>query len=143
MDLSPDVLFRIDSALQKIPVVVATPNDTSYRIVEKLLWDIPALEPIWMTEIIDALAEIFMHRPPVLIVFYDTNQETLDFIKLVRNNPAMKDMTIFAVFTEPLRWRHKVQGGGLEKFETPLNSSGFLERLKEVLVERLKTAPTR
>lgn len=142
MDLSPESLFRFESALQKVPVVVVTPNDTSYRIVEKMLWEIPAIEPILMAEVIDALAEIFMHRPPVLVVFYDTNQETLDFIRLVRNNPAMKEMTVFAIFTEPLRWRHKVQSAGLEKFETPLNSSGFMARLKEVLAERLKTVPT-
>lgn len=118
----PDDVFGLKDPFQKKLVVVMAPNETSFRLVERVLVRIPDLDLRHCKSKIEALAEVFMYKPGLLIVFCEKNDETLGFVRLVRNNPNFRNTPIFAVFTEPQTWAQKLKPGLhiAEKFETPL-----------------------
>lgn len=111
-----------------------SPSDASYRLVERQIGGIDNVEMRWHSETIEALADIFMSHPVLLVVFGDTNAETLDFVQLVRNNRHFRELPIFAVLPEPQRMRQKMDKRlNIEKFSTPLDSSQLYARAKEII----------
>src|SRR5688500_7619212 len=82
-------------------VLVVSPSEGSFRLIERQLGRLPDAELTWHSETIEALADIFMSRPALLVVFGDSNAETLEFVRLVRNNRQFRDLPIFAVLPEP------------------------------------------
>lgn len=118
----PDDILTLKDPFRKKLVVVMAPNEASFRLIERVLIRIPDLDLRHCKNKIEALAEIFMFKPGLLIVFCEKNDETLGFVRLVRNNPSFRNTPIFAVFTEPQTLAQKLKRGLniTEKFETPL-----------------------
>jgi hypothetical protein len=118
----PDELFNLRDPFQKKLAVVMASNETSFRLIERVLVRVPDIDLRHCKSKIEALAEIFMFKPGLVIAFCDKNEETLSFIQLVRNNANFRNTPVFAVFTEPQTWRQKLRRGLhiAEKFETPL-----------------------
>lgn len=103
-------MFMPDIALQtfqKKTFLIVSPNQSYFRLIHKALRNVPDMELLWADETIRGLSEIFVQRPKGLIVMFESNQESLAFVQLVRNNAAFKDIPILTIFTEPLKWRHK------------------------------------
>ncbi|HEY9840849.1 MAG TPA: hypothetical protein V6D23_10365 [Candidatus Obscuribacterales bacterium] len=115
-------------------VLAVTPSETSFRLLERQLSRLEDVELRWHSETIEALADIFMSRPALLVVFGDTNAQTLEFIQLVRNNRQFRDLVVFAVLPEPVRMGQKVgKRLNIERFTTPLESSQLYTRVRQVI----------
>jgi len=131
-------IFDLGQAIKTSSLLVMADSETYHRMVDNYTRDLPRLELRQVSDKIEALAEIFMYKPELLIVLLDSNQETIDFIHLVRNNPSFKELPIIAIFVEPLKFKHKWLSrlNLTEKFETPL-SRALTDKIKEVF--ELKT----
>lgn len=115
-------------------ILVITPSDASYRLVERNLNSLTDCELRWHSDTIEALADIFMSRPALLVVFGDTNAEGLEFIQLVRNNQHFRELPIFAVLPEPVKiGQNAGKRLNIERFTTPLDSSQLLSRASQIL----------
>lgn len=111
-----------------------SPSEASFRLVERQIGGIDNVEMRWHSETIEALADIFMSHPVLLVVFGDTNVETLEFVQLVRNNRNFRELPIFAVLPEPQRMRQKMDKRlNIEKFSTPLDASQLYARAKDII----------
>ena len=105
-------------------MLIFTPSETSFRILERHLARLPESELHWHSDTIEALADIFMSRPLLLVVFGDNNAETLAFIRLVRNNSQFRELPVFAVLPEPERLGQRLgRRMNIERFGTPLDAS--------------------
>lgn len=120
---------------QKPLVLVKASADTSYRIINTLLQKQEGVEVRWHSDTIEALADIFFSKPKLLIVFEDSNDEGLEFLELVRNNPQFTDLRAFLILPQPLKLKHKMRKslGNTERFSTPIDHSLFFDNLKKLL----------
>lgn len=113
-----------DTVLRDRLILIYSPSEVSFSIVERTLDRVSNSELRWHSNTIEALADIFMSKPDLLLVFGDSNHESLEFVQLVRNNPDFQELPIYAVFPEPLKFRHrfirhlKIS----EIFSTPIDS---------------------
>lgn len=116
-------------------VLVVASTDTSFRLVERNTHTIKNIDLKWQSQTIEALADIFMFRPALIIVFCDTNQEGLEFMSLVRNHPDFKQTPAVVICPEPLRNKKRL----MRKYhlhdilETPLDPVGFSLSIREGL----------
>lgn len=124
-----------DIALRERLILVISPSEASFRLIERILEKLPDTELRWHSRTIEALADIFMARPDLVVVFGDSNQESFGFIQLVRNNTDFHATPVFAVLPEPLRLRHRfVRHLKIsEFFSTPLDSSKVYQQAKQIL----------
>lgn len=115
-------------------VLVFSPSEASFRLLERHLGSLEGAELRWHSDTIEGLADIFMSHPALLVVFGNTNTETMDFIQLVRNNRNFRDLAIFAVLPEPMRLRHKMsKRNNIERFGTPLEGTQLFTKAQEIL----------
>jgi len=133
-DASP--LFAADSSFASKDILIMTPNESSFRLLERTLMKLEGLELHWHTRVIDALADIFMLRPALIVVFGDTNQESLDFIQLVRNHADFRKTAIFVVLPENVKLKSRLRKklNIMEVFETPIESGRLYTRTQTVLL---------
>lgn len=121
----------------RIPLILVVAfSESAYRIIENHLQKYfeGQAEIRWHSDTIEALADIFMSKPDLLIIFGDNNQEGLDFLQLVRNNHNFKSLPVFMVFPEPLRYKDKKNRLNIaEVFSTPINGSQIHQRTRELL----------
>lgn len=99
-----------DALLQpfhKHTLLVVSPNQNYFRLIHKALRSVSHLELLWADDIIRGLSELFVQRPKGLIVMFETNQESLAFVQLVRNNSVFQALPVITIFTEPLRFLQK------------------------------------
>ncbi len=122
--------------LQRALVIVKASADTSYRIIETLLQKEPAVEARWHSDTIEALADIFFSKPQLLIIFEDSNDDGFAFLELVRNNPQFRELPVFLILPEPLKWKHKIRKslGNTERLSTPIQHKLFFEQLTKILM---------
>lgn len=116
-----------DAVLRKRLILLLSPSEVSFSLVEKIVDRIPNTEFRWHSNIIEALADIFMSKPDLLIVFGDSNHESLEFVQLVRNNPDFQNLSIYTILPEPLNFRQRFLGHLkiTETFSTPIDSVRF------------------
>lgn len=127
-------LFASTNPLSHHLILIFSPSDASYRLLERNLTRLPQTEIRWHSETIEALADLFMSRPGLLMVFGDTNAETMEFIQLVRNNHQFREQAIFAILPEPQRLRQKIdKRQKIERFSTPIDGQLLLNKTLEVL----------
>lgn len=133
--LSSGDFASLSDSLHKSTVLLMAPSETAFRLVERILIHKPGLHLHHSKTLIEGLADIFMLKPSLVIVFCDTNAETQNFIRFVRNNPHFAKLPVFAIYTEPLTWLQKLQFGLhiSEKFETPLIPDIFWSKVQKVL----------
>ena len=120
----------------RVPLVlVCAFSETSFRILQKSLGNRDDLNLRWHSETIEALADIFMQKPDLLIVFQEKNEDSLAFLQLVRNRQASRNLPVFVIFPQPqrfwLRWSRKLNI--LERFTTPVDHARLLQRTREVI----------
>lgn len=114
-------------------VLVVSPSEASFRLIERQLARLPEAELLWHSDTIEALADIFMSRPALLVVFGDSNSETLEFVKLVRNNRQFRELPIFAVLPEPMRLGQKLDKRlNIERFSTPLDNAALYAKALQI-----------
>ncbi|MGV3526100.1 MAG: hypothetical protein ACO1RX_17910 [Candidatus Sericytochromatia bacterium] len=136
MNTSDPSSFLAQDPFRKQLMLVMAPSEASFRILEKTLGRFPQGELRWHSETIDALADVFMAKPQILLVFGDSNQESLAFIRLVRNNSQFHDMPIFAIFPEPERFGQRLTRKGLsiqEVFSTPIDGPALYAKAAKIL----------
>lgn len=115
-------------------ILVVSPSESSFRLVERNLNRLTDCELRWHSETIEALADIFMSRPALLVVFGDSNAEGLEFIQLVRNNRQFRELPVFAVLPEPVKLGQKAgKRLNIERFSTPLDNSHLFLRASQIL----------
>lgn len=137
VNLSSDEFPGLSDSFRKNKVLLMAPSETSFRLIERMLINKPGLDLHHAATFIEALADVFMLKPQLIIVFCDSNDETQHFIRLLRNNPQFAEVPVFAIYTEPLTWLQKMRQGLhiLEKFETPLIPDIFWRKVQGVLEE--------
>ena len=132
-------LFADPHPLVHHVIIIFSPSDSSYRLVERHLERIPQVELRWHSDTIEALADLFMSHPGIVVVFGDSNAQGYDFIRLIRNNPHFRDQPIFAVLPEPENFKDKLNKRmSIERFSTPIDGSAMYKKAMEVL--KLKPA---
>lgn len=120
----------------RVPLVLVFAfSDTSFRILQKSLGSRDDLELRWQSETIEALADIFMQKPDLLIIFQEKNEESLAFLQLLRNRADCRNLPVFVIFPQPQRfwqrWGNRYHI--LERFSTPIDQSRLLQRTREVI----------
>jgi len=124
-----------DTVLRERLMLVVSPSEVSFSILERTLERVPNTVLRWHSNTIEALADIFMSKPDLLVIFGDDNHETLEFAQLVRNNSDFQELPIFAVFPEPLKFRQrfirhlKIS----EIFSTPIDTTRLYEQAKVLM----------
>ena len=117
--------------------MVVTPNQNYFRLINKILKDVPQLELLWAAEKIRGLSDLFMNRPKGLIIMFETNHESLDFLKLVRNNPSFEQLPVVMIFTEPLQFKQKMTKrlNITCKLGTPIPHQELQNQIKKMITE--------
>lgn len=120
----------------RVPLVLVFAfSDTSFRILQKSLGSRDDFELRWHSDTIEALADVFMQKPDLLIVFQEKNEESLAFLQLLRNRADCRNVPVFVVFPQAqrfwLRWGNRYHI--LERFSTPIDHSQLLQRTREVI----------
>ncbi len=121
----------------RVPLVlVFATSDTSFRILQKSLGHREDFELRWHSETIEALADIFMQKPDLLIIFQEKNEESLAFLQLVRNRKACRGIPVFVVFPQVQRFALRWGGNRfniLERFVTPIDHQRLIQRTRETI----------
>lgn len=135
--MSDGNIFDFRQVINTSLVMVMAHSEAYFNMVSKHIRDIPQTELMWFEDKIEALAGIFMEKPKVLIVFCDSNQDTLAFVRLVRNNPSFRELPVLAIFAEPLKFKHKWMSGLnlAGKFETPI-PPGIRQEVESLLEKK-------
>jgi len=124
-----------DAVLRDRLILVVSPSEVSFSILERTLDNVPNTELRWHSNTIEALADIFMSKPDLLLVFGDTNHESLEFAQLVRNNQDFQQLEVYIIFPEPLNFRQrfirhlKVS----EVFSTPIDTGRLFKQAAALL----------
>lgn len=138
-----DLRKSLEKAFSPFLILVVSPQEKHFNFVDKALSSIAQLDVLWAEEKIQALSDIFMKKPQLIVVAFDTNDKTLEFVQLVRNNKAFKDLPVFVIFNEPLKIKHKwiSKLNITEKFTPPMEI-GLLKQQVLKLVEENQQAQT-
>lgn len=128
-------VFNLGPHLGVQNILVWTPSESSFRIIERVLGKLDNVEVHWHSSIIDALADIFMRRPPLILVFGDTNPESLEFARLVRNHADFKKTPLFAVLPENIKLQSRLikKLQITEIFQTPVEPGRLFNRAHQVI----------
>lgn len=127
-------LFLTRNPFRHQLILVVSPSEASFRLIERTLSSLDEVELRWHSDTIEALADVFMSHPPLLVAFGDSNAETLEFIQLVRNNRQFREMPVFAVLPEPQRFgKSLARRLRVEKFGTPLDNALLVSKAREIL----------
>ena len=115
-------------------IVVAAPSEPSFRLIERILVGVEQIQLHHARNLVDALADIFILKPVLVIVFSETNHDTLHLIQLIRNHPTYRVLPVIAVFHEPLTLLQKMRTNLRIKasFETPLVTANFLAEVNKI-----------
>lgn len=135
MKIPPASLLNLEHHLNSQHILIWTPSESSFRIVERVLAKLENVEIHWHSQVIDALADVFMRRPPLIVVFGDTNQESIEFSRLVRNHDDFKATPIFAVLPENIKFKARI-GKKLaltEVFQTPIEPGRLFNRAHQII----------
>lgn len=132
-----------EMVLQERLVLVVSPSEVSFNLIERTLGRISDAELRWHSDTIEALADIFMSHPHLLVVFGDSNHETLEFIQLVRNNSDFQALTVYAVLPEPLKFRQRFTKHLkiAEVFSTPIDTARLYSQAMAVLFPEPSKTP--
>lgn len=130
-------LFNLVPHLGVQHILIWTPSESSFRIVERILNKLENVEIHWHSQVIDALADIFMRRPPLVVIFGDTNTESLDFARLIRNHHDFKKTPVFAILPENIKLQTRLikKLGITEVFQTPVEPGRLFNRAHQVISE--------
>ncbi|MBF2052156.1 MAG: hypothetical protein IGS03_01675 [Candidatus Sericytochromatia bacterium] len=95
------------------------------------------IEIHWHSQVIDALADVFMRRPPLVVIFGDTNTESLEFARLIRNHQDFKKTPLFTILPENIKLQTRLikKLGITEVFQTPVEPGRLFNRTRQIISE--------